>query len=83
MTDAPQLLTRYRPSPFFGIDATCIAISMGSAPSAKYFSSPRIIFSFKARQARQGVAMHLENDPLAALWMPFTANRAFKAMPRC
>jgi len=26
--------------------------------------------------------MHLENDPLAALWMPFTANRAFKATPR-
>jgi beta-alanine--pyruvate transaminase len=24
----------------------------------------------------------LENDPLAALWMPFTANRAFKATPR-
>ena len=26
--------------------------------------------------------MPLENDPLAALWMPFTANRAFKAAPR-
>jgi beta-alanine--pyruvate transaminase len=26
--------------------------------------------------------MKLENDPLAALWMPFTANRAFKASPR-
>lgn len=26
--------------------------------------------------------MNLENDPLAALWMPFTANRAFKACPR-
>jgi beta-alanine--pyruvate transaminase len=26
--------------------------------------------------------MTLENDPLAALWMPFTANRAFKAAPR-
>jgi beta-alanine--pyruvate transaminase len=26
--------------------------------------------------------MKLENDPLAALWMPFTANRAFKATPR-
>ena len=26
--------------------------------------------------------MRLENDPLAALWMPFTANRAFKATPR-
>ncbi len=26
--------------------------------------------------------MNLENDPLAALWMPFTANRAFKAAPR-
>ncbi len=24
----------------------------------------------------------LENDPLAAFWMPFTANRAFKAAPR-
>lgn len=24
----------------------------------------------------------LENDPLAAFWMPFTANRAFKAHPR-
>ncbi|GAC1408868.1 MAG: hypothetical protein NVSMB69_10580 [Novosphingobium sp.] len=24
----------------------------------------------------------LENDPLAAFWMPFTANRAFKANPR-
>jgi beta-alanine--pyruvate transaminase len=24
----------------------------------------------------------LENDPLAALWMPFTANRAFKKSPR-
>jgi beta-alanine--pyruvate transaminase len=24
----------------------------------------------------------LENDPLAAFWMPFTANRAFKATPR-
>ena len=26
--------------------------------------------------------MSLENDPLAAFWMPFTANRAFKAAPR-
>ena len=26
--------------------------------------------------------MNLENDPLAAFWMPFTANRAFKASPR-
>ena len=26
--------------------------------------------------------MKLENDPLAAFWMPFTANRAFKANPR-
>ncbi len=26
--------------------------------------------------------MNLENDPLAAWWMPFTANRAFKAAPR-
>ncbi len=26
--------------------------------------------------------MTLENDPLAAFWMPFTANRAFKASPR-
>ncbi len=26
--------------------------------------------------------MKLENDPLAAFWMPFTANRAFKAAPR-
>lgn len=26
--------------------------------------------------------MNLENDPLAAFWMPFTANRAFKANPR-
>ena len=26
--------------------------------------------------------MKHENDPLAALWMPFTANRAFKAHPR-
>ncbi len=26
--------------------------------------------------------MTLGNDPLAALWMPFTANRAFKATPR-
>lgn len=26
--------------------------------------------------------MTLGNDPLAALWMPFTANRAFKAQPR-
>lgn len=26
--------------------------------------------------------MTLENDPLAALWMPFTSNRAFKAAPR-
>lgn len=24
----------------------------------------------------------LENDPLAAFWMPFTANNAFKAHPR-
>lgn len=24
----------------------------------------------------------LENDPLAAFWMPFTANKAFKAQPR-
>jgi beta-alanine--pyruvate transaminase len=24
----------------------------------------------------------IENDPLAAFWMPFTANRAFKASPR-
>ena len=24
----------------------------------------------------------LENDPLAAFWMPFTANKAFKAHPR-
>jgi beta-alanine--pyruvate transaminase len=24
----------------------------------------------------------LENDPMAAFWMPFTANRAFKAAPR-
>jgi beta-alanine--pyruvate transaminase len=24
----------------------------------------------------------IENDPLAAFWMPFTANRAFKATPR-
>ena len=23
-----------------------------------------------------------ENDPLAAFWMPFTANRAYKALPR-
>ena len=27
-------------------------------------------------------ARNLENDPLAAYWMPFTANRAFKANPR-
>jgi beta-alanine--pyruvate transaminase len=26
--------------------------------------------------------MNLENDPLSAFWMPFTANRAFKAHPR-
>lgn len=26
--------------------------------------------------------MKLENDPLAAFWMPFTANRAYKAHPR-
>lgn len=26
--------------------------------------------------------MMIENDPLAAFWMPFTANRSFKAMPR-
>ena len=26
--------------------------------------------------------MKLENDPLAAFWMPFTANRAFKTAPR-
>jgi beta-alanine--pyruvate transaminase len=26
--------------------------------------------------------MTLENDPLAAFWMPFTANRAYKAHPR-
>ena len=26
--------------------------------------------------------MKLENDPLAAFWMPFTSNRAFKANPR-
>ncbi len=26
--------------------------------------------------------MKLENDPLAAFWMPFTANRAYKATPR-
>lgn len=26
--------------------------------------------------------MKFENDPLAAFWMPFTANRAFKATPR-
>ena len=26
--------------------------------------------------------MKLENDPLAAFWMPFTANRSFKASPR-
>ena len=26
--------------------------------------------------------MVLENDPLAAFWMPFTSNRAFKASPR-
>ncbi len=26
--------------------------------------------------------MKLENDPLAAFWMPFTANRAYKAAPR-
>ena len=26
--------------------------------------------------------MKLENDPLAAFWMPFTSNRAFKAKPR-
>ena len=26
--------------------------------------------------------MQLENDPLAAFWMPFTSNRAFKAQPR-
>ena len=26
--------------------------------------------------------MKLENDQLAAFWMPFTANRAFKQTPR-
>ncbi len=26
--------------------------------------------------------MKLENDPLAAFWMPFTSNRAFKSAPR-
>ncbi len=26
--------------------------------------------------------MKFENDPLAAFWMPFTANRAYKAQPR-
>ena len=26
--------------------------------------------------------MKLENDPLAAFWMPFTSNRAYKAAPR-
>ncbi|KQZ62512.1 omega amino acid--pyruvate aminotransferase [Sphingopyxis sp. Root1497] len=26
--------------------------------------------------------MHRENDPLAAFWMPFTANKAYKATPR-
>lgn len=26
--------------------------------------------------------MQGENDPLAAFWMPFTANRAYKATPR-
>jgi beta-alanine--pyruvate transaminase len=26
--------------------------------------------------------MNLENDPLAAFWMPFTANKAFKSAPR-
>jgi len=28
------------------------------------------------------LGMTLENDPLAAFWMPFTANRAFKSHPR-
>ena len=26
--------------------------------------------------------MTLQNDPLAAFWMPFTANRSYKANPR-
>lgn len=35
-----------------------------------------------ASAPRQKKRMSLENDPLAAFWMPFTANRAFKAAPR-
>jgi beta-alanine--pyruvate transaminase len=31
---------------------------------------------------RRRVPVNQENDPLAALWMAFTANRAFKAHPR-
>jgi beta-alanine--pyruvate transaminase len=30
----------------------------------------------------EDLPVKLENDPLAAFWMPFTANRAFKAAPR-
>jgi beta-alanine--pyruvate transaminase len=30
----------------------------------------------------EDLPVKLENDPLAAFWMPFTANRAFKATPR-
>ena len=28
------------------------------------------------------VPMTIENDPIAAFWMPFTANRAYKMHPR-
>jgi beta-alanine--pyruvate transaminase len=35
-----------------------------------------------AATPRQKAGMTRENDPLAAFWMPFTANRAYKAHPR-
>jgi beta-alanine--pyruvate transaminase len=34
------------------------------------------------KEPLQECFMTIENDPLAAFWMPFTANRAFKTTPR-
>ena len=36
----------------------------------------------KSNKNRGSRGVKLENDPLAAFWMPFTANRAFKDNPR-
>ena len=65
--------------------ARLASVSVENFPIATFFSiesaCPIAAWS-KRDHGMWENGVKLENDPLAAFWMPFTANRAFKAAPR-